>query len=129
MQNWWVVRYSTANFSSFHDLIVAWFNNSWIGAEAVIVQIPTQGLKEVVTRSYIERKFDLPVNCWMEPLPLSFATTVTRMLESKMNLETLEDGVMLMECLEIPQTVNNTVMNMLEENRVEKSFCQDGLWD
>ena len=50
-------------FSSFHDLIVAWFNNSWIGAEAVIVQIPTQGLKEVVTRSYIERKFDLPVNC------------------------------------------------------------------
>ena len=65
----------------------------------------------------------------MEPLPLSFATTVTRMFESKMNLETLEDGVMLMECLEIPQTVNNTVMNMLEENRVEKSFCQDGLWD
>ena len=65
----------------------------------------------------------------MEPLPLSFATTVTRMLESKMNLETLEDGVMLMECLEIPQTVNNTVINMLEENRVEKSFCQDGLWD
>ena len=65
----------------------------------------------------------------MEPLLLSFATTVTRMLASKMNLETLEDGVMLMECLEIPQTVNNTVMNMLEENRVEKSFCQDGLWD
>ena len=65
----------------------------------------------------------------MEPLPIPFATTVTRMLESKMNLETLEDGVMLMECLEIPQTVNNTVMNMLEENRVEKSFCQDGLWD
>ena len=57
-----MVRYSTANFSSFHDLIVAWFNNSWIGAEAVIVQILTQGLKEVVTRSYIERKFDLPVN-------------------------------------------------------------------
>ena len=57
-----MVRYSTANFSSFHDLLAAWFNHSWIGAEAVIVQILTQGLKEVVTRSYIERKFDLPVN-------------------------------------------------------------------
>ena len=33
---------------------------------------------------------------------------------------------MLMECLEIPQTVNNTVMNMLEENRVEKSFVKMG---
>ena len=46
-----------------------------------------------------------------------------------MNLETLEDGVRWVENMEIPQTVKNTVMKMLEGNKVEKSFCQDRLWD
>ena len=46
-----------------------------------------------------------------------------------MNLETLEDGVRWVENMEIPQTVKNTVMKMLEGNKVEKSFCQDRLQD
>ena len=46
-----------------------------------------------------------------------------------MNLETLEDGVRWVENMEIPQTVKNTVMKMLEGNKVEKSFCQDRLRD
>ena len=85
----------------------------------------TQRLKEVVPQSYIERKFDFPVNCWLGSLYLCCSTTVTKMLESKINLETLEDRVRLVEKLEIPQRVKNTVMKMLEANRVEKSFHKD----
>ena len=46
-----------------------------------------------------------------------------------MNLETLEDGLRWVENMDIPQTVKNTVMKMLEGNKVEKSFCQDRLRD
>ena len=69
------------------------------------------------------------MNCWLESLPLSCAITVNSILESKMNLETLEDGVRLVDYLEIPQTVKNTMMKMLEGNRVEKSFHQHRHYD
>ena len=65
----------------------------------------TQRLKEVVPQIYIERTFDLPVNCWMGSLHLSYAVTVTQMLESRMNLVTQKDGVRL---------VKNKKMKMLD---------------
>jgi len=114
-------------FSSLLDLLAAWFERSWIEGEVVLVPELTQRLKEALPRRYIERKFELPVKCWLGSLHLSCATTVTKMVESKTNLKTREDGLRLVEKLEIPQTVKNMLVKMLDANRAERTFRQDRL--
>lgn len=57
------IPYFKFGFSFPHDFVAAWFECFWIGGEVVIVPVLTQRLKEVAPQTYIEWKFDLPVNC------------------------------------------------------------------
>ena len=77
------IPYCKLIFSSLQNLLAAGFEHFWIGGEVVIVLVLTQRLKEVVPQSYNERKFDLPMNCLLEFLHLSCATTVTKILSPR----------------------------------------------
>ena len=111
-------------FSTLYDLLAAWFKCSWIRGEVVIVPVITESVKEAIPVQQLERKHDFPVDSWLGSLHLSSATYVTKILESNINLDIDEDVVRLVDKLEIPWTVKNTVRKMIDTNLAERRHGQ-----